>query len=207
MRVGKAPLSWKALKRLHDNFADSAIPFCNQGEGLAPEILVLFVGEDGDIERMFRLSPNAMQHFMSSSEGKEELAEAMRGFLNPEHELHRGVRDLHGFAPNAVIQVTEAWLVKVTCANAKSLAEVEHGHVDGVPVSEHPARREVLLIAVHTREASIPVMHEISTTNDGLRLILRAPFPEEASPVVARGTFAVGAANSESGTSRVHALS
>lgn len=176
---------WDALKRIHDHFATHAATFVHSGAEVNPQLFLLRSDDSGKVVNMGFLDPETMHHFFRDEAGKEAFAEFLKLIFTHDSEVRLAFSQAQGFEPNLAVQVNEAWAV---VPSERSQAD-DSGTVDGLRPSKHPDRRECLLVTVHTRLFSVPVMHAIE--DKPARHVVPGVWPEEALVALYRGRFAM----------------
>ena len=145
-------LSWDVLQKLHDQFAAIAIAIFNNGEEVAPQLFLLRPDSTGQ-GAMAALPPEMMRQFFGAEGGKDQLARLLESVLTEGHPLRQQVKEAAGFEPTVLVQVNEAWaLLEPQEEDLEKLAA-------GGTLAKHPQRREVVLVALHTRFGSFPTYH------------------------------------------------
>jgi hypothetical protein len=180
-----ASLTWAALERLHDHFAATAIGIVNRGGEVAPQLFTVRANSQGRVVKMTVVPAQLMQVFMKNDAGKDQFADFLQNMLDERSDVHKAFVASTGYAPNLLVQVNEAW----------SLApkDGEHfdaeGTVDGMRPSQHPNRQELVLVTLHARQGSVPVMHPIR--NKPKRHAVKGRFPKESELPNFAGRFAM----------------
>ncbi len=145
------PVSQDLIKKLHDHYAHAAISIFNDEKEVVPQCFLIGVDGDGNVTDTEATPAKQMQMFFGSERGKDIFALFPKEMLDDTHEVHQITKKLLGFAPTVIVQVNEAWM---RYAKKDAL-------YDGVAPSQHPDRKEVILISIHTRTGSIIGMHKI----------------------------------------------
>lgn len=144
------------FSRIYDHFSKMAITKFN-AEGEVPPALIMVKfkegGEsNGDVLKMGVVAPEMTEEFFSGEEGKDKLAHFIRESLTEGEELRAVLEKEAQFAPDAIIQISEAWV-----ATAKNEEDI-----GTTPPSQRANRKEALLVLIHHRwGGTIAGMHTI----------------------------------------------
>lgn len=149
-----------------------AVGFFNQGGSTAAQVLLLKLDDEVGIERLAALSPESVQVGMADDAGKEALGELIRDMLTTGHPVRGSILDQVRFAPDMVVQVSEAWVLHTDISGAE---KVERGEMR---VSASPDRKEVVLVTMHMHGRTELVMHPIVETPT--RHCKLAAFPDQS---------------------------
>jgi len=166
-------LNWDALNAVHDYALAQA------RVDAPPQLLLLSTSPMGEVLHRAELPAEVMLKFLSmGAAGKYVLAKLMADVLTegsfPRSLFHKE----HGFYPNGLAQVNEAWVTE----------HPKDADTSNLPLpSEDPNRREVLLVVVHTAARSVPAWHPI--VEQPHRHVEPAPFPKEGDLVNVSGRF------------------
>lgn len=143
-------VSQKVIKTLHDQYSKIAISIFNDGNEVTPQCILIGLDDDVNVINAEPTPPELMRFFFGSEHGKNVFAIYLRDLLDDNHEVHQGAKTAFGFAPKAIVQINEAWM-----------RMADKDGLDGPPPSQHPDRKEVILVSIHTREGTTINMHKI----------------------------------------------
>ncbi len=178
---------WSALAAVHDHFAHTAADLCNAGQDVSPQLFVVELAAEGQMERTVAMPPDLLANFYSSDGGKDLLALFMRQALTPGSNLRTGLAQKLGVRPDVLVQVTEVWL-----ATGPDMERL----LSSGRIRDLPSRQEAVLVALHLPELTIPVVHPIKTKP---RRCERAPFPLLSDLPAATGRFLMQDGSSSQG--------
>lgn len=141
-----------ALQAIHDHIVQAPRAVLMAGAEVAPQLFILKATVDGKIEKMYRMPDRLAGRFFRDDASKNTFAGFLREMFTPGSPGRKVFQDAHKYTPNVVVQVNEAWVLRRDKFNPG----------DPLPrPSESPDREEVLLISIHTRDYSLPVVHKI----------------------------------------------
>lgn len=176
--------SWPALKKLHDHFARTAIAICNKGDEVAQQLFLVSPNEAGEPVKMAVMPPQMMRRFYGDDHGKDMFAEFLKAMLTEGHPIRQTFVEQMGFEPTVLVQICEAW------AHQPKPGEPADDYVTGKKrVSQSPDRTEVVLVTLHLREGSVPVMHRIESHPH--RHCVMGDFPRQQDVPYFGGRFAM----------------
>lgn len=161
-------LSKVEVQTIYKFFASRAVEVFNEHGRFAPQLIVVMVLSDDDstttVGDALFIDSQLVDRMQHSSESKDALMTFVRVALSPlgpaTLELLFDCRP--GFRPDAVVHVTECWLV-------------DGARFDGVAPSEHRNRREAIMVTVHTHEGSHAGMCPITANDSDRRVAVVEP--------------------------------
>lgn len=180
------PYPWAALKAIHDQFADTALALFNSGEEVQPQVLIVNTDAQGKVQGLAALPPEIMDEFFGDrkSNNRDHFAQFLKEMLAEGSALRKQFEQATGYAPSVLVQINEVWTVKTSAeAAAKGFVVLD------VPPSESPDRQEAVMLMLHTRAGSIPVVHFVES--EPTRHCVRSDFPKESERMEVGGLFSM----------------
>lgn len=178
MRFEPTPLDWHALEAVHDHFIGRAMELCAQDEH-PPVLIAVRARANGQVLGSMPFPAEVIARLFEDEAGKAQMARLLLDLV-ADTPMSRATWFLMGFVPDVLVQIHEAWWVMRPSAPAVRQ-----------DLSQAPDRRECLVISLHTRAGTVPVMHEIVA--EPTRHVVRAPFPAADAHGQWTGRFIVAA--------------
>lgn len=146
------PIESADITAVYQKFATTAVDTYNEFHGCPPVLAAVQMRDaPGEVERVIFMPSNVVRMFHETPESKDALMALVRLLLSRreaagwEHLLELEVP----FVPDAVVHVTEAWILRKPAP--PKLATSDGEHLDGYDsVREHPDKGEALMVTVHT---------------------------------------------------------
>lgn len=178
------PLNWTSLQKLHDHFATIAVALLNKEGAVNQQLFIVGLDKLRELGSIAVLPNEMMALFYRDETGKDLFAGFLKTMLTEGHPIRRTFIEQAGFEPVVLVQICEAW------AHQPKDSDFEDEYLTGKKrVSQSPARTEVVLITLHLREGSIPVVHPIETSPT--RRCVRGDFPSQENMPLFSGRFAM----------------
>ncbi len=129
------------VQRVYEHFAHRAVRVFNEEGFVFPQLFgVVLDPTTGQIRALLPVPAELMQRLHENERGKELLAPLVRSMLDPQGPAFRELESQGLPGPAMVVQVSEVWMSQ---ASTKSPSP-----------SKDPARKEAILVTVHTLEHS-----------------------------------------------------
>lgn len=129
---------------LYEALAEVFVAVFNKTQQLAPELVAIELLEPEGI-KCERINPRVVGKMLAAPRGKEVLMTLVRCLLTEPGAVVSLVPE--GFAPHVVVHAGEAWAV--CCGDGDA-------DLRNLPrsLADHPERREVIAISIHTRHGT-----------------------------------------------------
>lgn len=164
-------MNWGAIRKLHDSLAQSAIAEFNSKGGLSPQLVLVQVSDEGDVQAVAPMPSTAVISFFRTASTKNALASFMREVFTEGSDVREALSALADIRPNLIIQINESWvLASSNHDRAKALFD------EGKSIADAPERKEAIVFLLHTAEGTVTTMHMIS--DDPRRHCDQGAFPD-----------------------------
>ncbi len=167
----------RAVQAVYKHFVHRAVRVFNE-EGLVYPQLFGVVMDDAleQIRALLPIPAELMQRLHEDERGKAMLLPLVRSMLDPQGPAFQELKSRGLPGPTMAVQVSEVWMSQASAGKT--------------PPSKDPARKEAILVTVHTREQSFAGVSPIEDTP--VRHAVAGPLASE--PV--RGRMAVTGSSS-----------
>lgn len=155
------------IRALYNHFYKVGRAMIEEYPGETPPMVCVISENFEETRRASFMPVDAVIHFFSGPEGKDDLSDLIVDMLSPESasEGRDYAKDL-GFKPGYVVVLSEAWIVTAPEAKeAKGALDAEE-ILNGVAPSQHPDRQETLALILHMPGESMTFYALIERTKE-----------------------------------------
>lgn len=189
-------IAWEVLAEVHDKYAKRAKDLIDKKKEVRAHLALVGLTPDGKVDRLAALPQPMMDQFFQNGESKSRFGIFMRDMLTEGHPVQKYFEETSGFVPAILVQSSEAWVVQ----QKNPGPEMEALMNGSLAPSESRNREEVVLITIHTREGSIPVMHFIKSWPR--RRCVLTPFPDKEAMHSYQGRLSMQSAFADDSTKK-----
>lgn len=174
------------FRLIYDSLAQKAVENFNAHGELVPVILEVVLNEPGKLPQVTPVNPAfVFEMFNEGAAGMERLGQLVRLALTRGSPMREAMVSAGVTPPDLLVQINEAWVRSVT---GKSPHDVPR---DGIPPSEHPDRKEAILVLIHTPEETVmgscPILEnprraEFAPIHLNMKVASRFSVPQKGDP-------------------------
>lgn len=143
------------LHAIYAHFAERATQHMVTSGEVQPQVFFLYVPSGAQKpSSMAAMDPASTHHFFASPDGRGALGQLIRQLFDPIADVHSELVSSLPFQPNLVVVLSEVWYVE---GGKDETAKQALNDIvsSGLPVSEHPDRREAISIQFYSERGML----------------------------------------------------